>query len=95
MAKDRLSMRKFKEVLRLKFNHHLTNRQIAKSCGISHVTVRKYLDLAEQARITWPLPKDIDDEQLEERLYANVSRPASDKPAMPSMEYLFRELRGS
>ena len=30
MAKDRLSMRKFKEVLRLKFDHHLTNRQIAK-----------------------------------------------------------------
>jgi len=93
MAKDRLSMRKFKEVLRLKFDHHLTNRQIAKSCGISHVTVRKYLDLAEQAGITWPLPEDIDDGQLEERLYAKVSRPASDKPAMPSMDYLFQELK--
>ena len=93
MAKDRLSMRKFKEVLRLKFDHHLTNRQIAKSCGISHVTVRKYLDMAEQAGITWPLPEDIDDGQLEERLYSKVSRPASDKPAMPSMEYLFKELK--
>ena len=31
MANDRLSMRKFKEVLRLKFNHQLTNRKIAKS----------------------------------------------------------------
>ena len=93
MAKDRLSMRKFKEVLRLKFDHHLTNRQIAKSCGISHVTVRKYLDMAEQAGIGWPLPEDIDDGQLEERLYSKVSRPASDKSAMPSMEYLFQELK--
>lgn len=93
MAKDRLSMRKFKEVLRLKFDHHLTNRQIAKSCGISHVTVRKYLDMAEQAGITWPLAEDIDDGQLEERLYSKVSRPAFDKSAMPSMEYLFQELK--
>ena len=93
MAKDRLSMRKFKEVLRLKFDHHLTNRKIAKSCAMSHVTVGKYLDLAKQAGITWPLPDDIDDSQLEQRLYTKVSRPASDKPVMPSMEYLFQELK--
>jgi hypothetical protein len=35
MTKDRLSMRKFKEVLRLKYGHHLTNRKIAKSCAMS------------------------------------------------------------
>ena len=29
MAEDRLSMRKFKEVLRVKFDHHLTNPKIA------------------------------------------------------------------
>ena len=59
MAKDRLSMRKFKEVLRLNFEHGLTNRKIAKSCAMSHVTVGKYLTLAENAEITWPLPDDI------------------------------------
>ena len=51
MAKDRLSMRKLKEVLRLKFDHQLTNRKIAKSCAISHVTVGKYLEMARQAGI--------------------------------------------
>jgi DNA-binding transcriptional regulator LsrR (DeoR family) len=50
MAKERLSMRSFKEVLRLKFDHHQTHRKIAKSRAISHVTVGKYLDLAAQAR---------------------------------------------
>ena len=93
MAKDRLSMRKFKEVLRLKYDHHLTNRSIAKSCAMSHVTVGKYLDLAEQAGISWPLAEDIDDSQLEQRLYAKVPRSPSDKPAMPSMQYLFQEMK--
>jgi transposase len=93
MTKDRLSMRKFKEVLRLKFDRHLSNRQIATSCAISHVTVGKYLELAELAGITWPLPDDIDDHQLEQRLYPDVPRQASDKPAMPPMEYLYKELK--
>ena len=93
MAKDRLSMRKFKEVLRLKFEHELTNRKIAKSCAMSHVTVGKYLTLAEKAGITWPLPDDIDDSQLEQRLYQKVVRPASNKPVMPAMDYLFKELK--
>jgi len=93
MAKDRLSMRKFKEVLRLKYDHHLTNRKIAKSCAMSHVTVGKYLDLAKQAGIIWPLPDDIDDSQLEHRLFKNVTRPPSDKPVMPSMQYLFEEMK--
>ena len=86
-------MRKLKEVLRLKFDHQLTNRKIAKSCSISHVTVGKYLELARQAGITWPLPEGLDDVQLERRLYANVPQAASDKPVMPPMQYLFKELK--
>lgn len=86
-------MRKFKEVLRLKFDHQLTNRKIAKSCAISHVTVGKYLRLASKAGISWPLPDDIDDEKLEKRLYAKAPRSVSDTPSMPSMAYLFQELK--
>ena len=86
-------MRKFKEVLRLKYDHHLTNRKIAKSCAMSHVTVGKYLDLARKAGIIWPLPDDTDDAQLEHRLFKNVTRPPSDKPVMPSMQYLFEEMK--
>ena len=63
MAKERLSMRKLKEVLRLKFETDLSNRQIAKSCSTSHVTVGKYLALAEQAALSWPLPENLDDAQ--------------------------------
>jgi transposase len=86
-------MRKFKEVLRLKYEHELTNRKIAKSCAMSHVTVGKYLTLAEKAGIAWPLPDDIDDGELERRLYQKVERSATQKPAMPPMEQLFKELK--
>ncbi len=61
MAKDRLSMRTFKEVLRLKFDDELTNRNIAKSCADLRRHRGKYLDLAKKAGMTWPLPDDIDD----------------------------------
>jgi hypothetical protein len=39
--------------------------------------------MARQAGITWPLPDDIDDARLEQRLYASVPQAASDKPIMP------------
>ncbi len=42
MAKRRISMRKIREVLRLKWQHELSNRKIAHSCSISHSTVREY-----------------------------------------------------
>jgi DNA-binding transcriptional regulator LsrR (DeoR family) len=41
MAKERLSMRKIREILRLKYECHLTDRQIAKSCSVARSTVAK------------------------------------------------------
>ena len=39
MSQERLSMRKLYEVLRLKWEHGLSHRAIARSCGISPATV--------------------------------------------------------
>jgi hypothetical protein len=47
MAKEKISMRKIKEVLQLRFGHQQSARQIAKSCGIARSTVRKYLEQLE------------------------------------------------
>lgn len=93
MAKEKLSMRKFKEVLRLKFDTDLSNRQIAKSCSTSHVTVGKYLALAEKAALSWPLPENLDDTGIENLLVEQAPRKPSQKPAMPSMQYLHQELQ--
>ena len=43
MPAEGLSMRKIKEVLRLKFELGLKNRQIARSCSINHGTVSDYI----------------------------------------------------
>jgi predicted DNA-binding protein (UPF0251 family) len=45
----RLSMRKLKEVLRLRFELGLGQRQIARSCSIGHGTVYEYLKRAQAA----------------------------------------------
>ncbi len=62
MPAERLSMRKIKEVLRLKFGLGFANRQIARSCSINHSTVADYLYRAKAAGLgQWPLPDSLDE----------------------------------
>jgi len=91
MAKERLSMRKIKEILRLHFEHQQSARQIAKSCDIARSTVKEYLHRAEQAQLTWPLSPEMDDATLENQLFPPAPLRASEKHQMPPMEYLHRE----
>jgi len=93
MAKRRLSMRKIKEVLRLKWDHNLSNRQIATSCSISHSTVKEYLLRAKQDGLSWPVPDELDDAAVENLLFPKTQRHASAQGQIPSMEYLYHELR--
>ena len=48
MPAKRLSMRKIKEVLRLKWGNGMSNRRIAASSGIGRPTVSEYLRRAEE-----------------------------------------------
>ncbi len=50
MPAERLSMRKIKEVLRLKYTCQLSQEAIAASCGIGRTSVREYLRLAAASR---------------------------------------------
>jgi hypothetical protein len=66
-------MRKIEEVLRLKSNRQLSNRQIACSCLISHTTVREYLNRARLAGLSWPLDPALDTQLL--RTCFSLKRP--------------------
>ena len=68
-------MRKIKEVLRLRFELGLGQRQIARSCSIGLGTVHDYLQRAESAGVGWPLPEDWDDRRLEAVLFDSQPRP--------------------
>jgi hypothetical protein len=65
-------MRRIKEILRLKFELGLDNRQIARSCNIPHSTVANYLRRVEAVGLAWPLPTDTTDTDLEMRLFPTV-----------------------
>jgi transposase len=84
-------MRKIKEVLRLRFEHQQSARQIAKSCGIARSTVKEYLDRVQKAVIPWPLPPEWDDATLENRLFPPIPLISPEKRQMPPMAYLHQE----
>jgi transposase len=62
-------MRKIREVLRLKWGLDLGDHDIAASCKLSPSTVWEYVRRARLAGLGWPLPEDLDDEQLETKLF--------------------------
>ena len=64
MSEERVSMRKLKEILRLRFGLGLQQNQIARSCSIGQATVHRYLRKAGAAGLTWPLPEDLDDRRF-------------------------------
>lgn len=81
-------MRKAKEVLRLRFELGLGQRQIARSCGMGLGTVHEYLQRATAAGISWPLPEGWDEEELEAKLFGDavVSEPKS-QPQRPQPDW--------
>lgn len=95
MAQERLSMRKIKAILRLKYDCGLSLRQIATSCQMAESTVWTYLRRAEAAAVSWPLPDGLTDEALEAQLFRSVSnalfRPNS--IPLPDFARIHEELR--
>jgi transposase len=75
-------MRKIREVLRLKYELELPERDIARSCQLARSTVADYLRRFQVANLRWPLPADLDDARLEAQWFPpppavpRASRPA-------------------
>jgi len=86
-------MRKIKEVLRLHQEIGLSERQIAKSCDLSRSTVKEYLHRAKRAGLSWPLPSDLDDAQLENLLFPSAQPISTENRGMPPMDSLYQELK--
>jgi len=85
-------MRKIHEILRQRHEMKLSYRAIANSLNISIGSVADYLHRAKAAALSWPLPEDISEQELYERLFlpAKTSAP---KRALPDWEWVHRERR--
>ncbi len=88
----RLPMRKIREALRLK-SDGLSGRQVAKSLSLGRATISDYFRRAESAGLSWPLPNDLSDADLEALLYPQQPARASRRIAQPDWGYVHRELR--
>ena len=91
MSQERLSMRKIKEVLRLRYEKHLSHRAIGQSCGMGCTTAREYVVRAQAAGVSWPLPADLDDAALERLLFP--PGPTEGQRPLPDWPLVHQELR--
>src|SRR5258708_1189655 len=93
MPAERLSMRKVREVLRLKYACGASVRVIARWVGIGRTAVGEYIRRAAVVGITWPIPDDLDDTTLERKLFAPAGyAPSQDRP-LPDWPLVHGELR--
>ncbi len=69
MPTERLSVRRIRQILQLHFGAQGSARAIARELGVARSTVQGYLGRASSAELGWPLPADLTDQMLEERLF--------------------------
>lgn len=69
MPAHRVTMRKTREILRLRWGEKLRLREVAQSCNCSPSTVHRTVERAAAAGLSWPLPEELDDAALDERLF--------------------------
>jgi transposase len=86
-------MRKVSDVLRLKFEAGLSNRQIAKSLSIARPTVAEYLRRFDAAQLQWSEAATLGEAVLEGKLFPAVSRPATARRPEPDWVVVHQELR--
>ncbi len=92
MAARKLSMRKIREILRLKYEVGLSHRAIARSLTIGVGTVSAYAKRARLAGLSWPLDEELDDAALEVRFFGARQPPLGPRP-QPAVAQIHEELR--
>jgi len=93
MPNRRLSVRKIKEILRLKLDCGISEREISRSCLVSRSTVADYLRRAAAAKLTWSEASALAETRLEERLFPTEHIPSTVKRPPLDCDHIYNELR--
>ncbi len=93
MPNTRLAMRHIKDILRLKLDAKLSHRQIARSLNIGVGTVSVYSKRAIAVGLTWPLPPEVSDNDLEQLLFPTPKISGRHGRVMPDCAAIHQELK--
>ncbi len=91
MAQRKLTMRKSKEILRLKWKLGLSDRQVAASLRIAHSTVAAYVRRAEHAGLDWAQVEEMGETELKSRLFPPKKAKKKKRP-LPDWEWVDEEM---
>ena len=92
MAQRILTVRKIKEILRMKWALGLSDRQVAASLSIAHSTVGEYLKRAERAGLDWEQAQGLEEGSLKEKLFPPKTSGSPGRPE-PDWEQVANELK--
>ncbi|GBE07884.1 hypothetical protein BMS3Bbin11_00592 [bacterium BMS3Bbin11] len=72
MPAKRITMRKIRDVLRLRHHAGLSIRDIQSSTKVSVGSIQTLLVKAKEMDLSWPLPDNLDDARLASLFYPNT-----------------------
>ena len=93
MPAPRITMRKIRDVLRLRLSVGLSIREIKASTKLSVGGIQKLLAKAKALGRTWPLPDDLDDNRLAQLFYPTADTGSSTRLQMPDWAVIHQELK--
>lgn len=93
MPAQRIKMRKIRDVLRLRLAAGLSIREISSSTKLSVGSIQKLLSKATDLGLHWPLPDDLDDNQLAALFYPAADTSSSRRFQIPDWPQIHQELK--
>src|SRR5664280_2544941 len=93
MPAERVSMRKIRDVLRLTHALGMSRRLVGEATGIGKTAVGEYVRRAAVAGLSWPIPDEIDDAELERRLFPPPDTASSTSRTEPDWSHNHAELK--
>jgi transposase len=88
-----MSMRKIRDVLRLTHGLGMSRRLVGEATGLGKTAVGDYVRRAAVAGLNWPIPDEIDDAELERRLFPLGDMASSAERAEPDWSHIHAELK--
>jgi transposase len=94
MPTERIAMRRVREMLRLTRDAGMNVSEVARRTGVARSTLREMIERFDRSGLTWPLPLDLTDADLETRFYGEAGAKQGDRRRPePDWAALNREMK--